>query len=109
MSFFYVLKACGGSLRRRIALVGKSASSCPCRQQNNPVSYQGIASAMPQMCEIGRPFRGQGRCRIAQRANFQDLAKGLATRRGAGGIVSGDVAGEQDRALRRARGFDQKT
>jgi hypothetical protein len=66
----------------------------PCRQQNNPVSYQGIASAMPQMCEIGRPFKGQGRSNSAavrKGANFQDLAKGLAARRGAGGIVSGDV------------------
>jgi hypothetical protein len=35
--------------------------------QNNPVSYQGIASATPQMCEIGRPFRGQGRAVLISR------------------------------------------
>ena len=77
-------KVCGGSLRREISLASRIAFRMPFV----PASYQGIASAMPQMCEIGRPFRGQGRSVLI----FRTWQKGLAARRGSGGMLSGDVA-----------------
>jgi hypothetical protein len=52
-------KVCGGSLRRQIALVTRIGFRMPLLAADSPVSYQGIAAAMPQMREIERLFRGR--------------------------------------------------
>jgi hypothetical protein len=56
------------------------------RRLDNPVSYLGIASVMPQIREIGRPFRGWGRAQLWEfaRAAIFSVEKGASGEEGRG-------------------------
>src|SRR6266404_6127526 len=72
-AIIHILKGCGGSLGRQIALVTRIGFRIPL-QQNNPVSYQGIALAMPQIREIDAPLGATDAA--VQGTNFSGLGKG---------------------------------